>query len=93
MPAKGRPWNRERTAFKDECRKRNTPCWLCQGKRGPIEYDAPPSTPLSFSVDHVIPTSLGGDPMRREGWKPAHFGCNSSRGNTTRGQFPTSRRW
>lgn len=93
MPARGRPWDRERAAFKAECRKTNAACWHCNGTKGPIQYDAPPRTPLSFSVDHVTPTSLGGDELRRTNFKPAHYGCNSSRGNTTRGQFPNSRRW
>ena len=93
MPARGRPWDRERSAFKRECKRINAECWLCRGAKGPIQYDAPPKHPLSFTVDHVQPTSLGSDPMRKSGWKPAHFGCNSSRGNTTRGMFPTSRKW
>ena len=93
MPARGDTWDRERASYKAECRRTNAPCWLCRGAKGPILYDAKPRTPLSFTVDHVHPTSLGGDPMRRALWKPAHYGCNSSRGNTTRGQFPNSRQW
>jgi hypothetical protein len=73
MPAKGRPWNRESSAFKEECRRRNAPCWICRNQRGPIDYDAPPRTPMSFSVDHVTPTSLGGDVVRRANFKPAHY--------------------
>jgi 5-methylcytosine-specific restriction endonuclease McrA len=93
MPARGDTWDRERKAFKDECKRANTPCWICRGSKGPIQYDARPRTPQSFTVDHVTPTSLGGDPLRRANFKAAHYGCNSSRGNTTRGQFPTSRKW
>lgn len=90
MPGKGRAWDRERTAYRARCQAANATCWLC---RGLIQYDAEPRTPLSFSVDHVDPTSLGGDVMRQDLWRPAHYGCNSSRGNTTRGQYPTSRQW
>jgi 5-methylcytosine-specific restriction endonuclease McrA len=90
MPGKGRPWDRERARFKAECRIRNAPCWCC-GQ--PIDYNAEPRTPDSFTVDHVTPTSLGGDVLRVTNWRPARYGCNSSRGNTTRGQFPTSRTW
>lgn len=90
MRIKGRVWERERAAFKAECRRNNLPCWLC---RKPIDYDATPRTPGSFSADHVTPISLGGDSLRRANLKPAHYGCNAARGNTTRGQFPTSRRW
>lgn len=92
MPAAGRPWQRERAAFKDECKRNNTPCWLCSGSKGPIDYTST-HEPLSFTVDHVQPTSLGADPMRKSQWRPAHMSCNSSRGNTTRGMFPTSRKW
>lgn len=72
MPARGRPWDRERAAFKAECQRINAECWLCRGSRGPINYTTS-RTPLSFTVDHTVPTSLGGDPMRRALWKPAHY--------------------
>ncbi len=73
MPANGRPWRREQAAFKAECKRNNAACWLCRGKLGPIQYDAPPRHPLAFSADHVTPTSLGGDAMRRANLKPAHY--------------------
>lgn len=72
MPAAGRPWRRERDAYKAQCRKDNAPCWLCRGTKGPIDYTTT-HEPLSFTIDHVTPTSLGGDPMRRANWKPAHY--------------------
>jgi len=63
----------------------------------PIDYDSPYDAqnynPRRFTVDHKTPTSLGGDPLARSNWAPSHARCNSSRGNTTRGQFPTSRAW
>ncbi|MBK0418290.1 HNH endonuclease [Leucobacter sp. CSA1] len=90
MPAKGDTWDRERAALRTTAQRSNTPCWIC---RQPIDWNAAPRTPRSFSADHVTPTSLGGDPLRRANLKPAHYGCNSSRGNTTRGQFPNSRKW
>lgn len=73
MPASGRPWARESAAFKAECERRSSPCWICHNSRGPIQYDAEPRTPLSFSIDHVTPTSLGGDSLRRANLKPAHY--------------------
>lgn len=72
MPASGWRYEQAKQAFKAECRASNTQCWLCQGTKGPIDYDAY-NTPSSFSVDHVTPTSLGGDPVRRANFKPAHF--------------------
>lgn len=73
MPAEGRPWRREHAAFKAECKRAAAKCWLCRGSKGPIEYDGPPTHPLSFSADHVTPTSLGGDALRRNNLKPAHY--------------------
>ena len=97
MPAKGRPWNRERAAFKAECAKQNAPCWICRNTKGPIDYqskfDPEKPNPLLFSVDHTQPTSLGGDAVRRANFKPAHYGCNSSRGNGRRGEFPSTVKW
>jgi len=76
MPTRGRPWNRARAAFKAECRTASTQCWLCHGQLGPIDYDSPydprKKNNLAFTVDHVRPTSLGGDPMARSNWRAAH---------------------
>jgi len=79
--------------FREDCKAIKAPCWLCKGDKGPINYWAKAGTPQSFAADHVTPTSLGGDAVRLSNLRPSHFGCNSSRGNTTRGQFPTSRQW
>jgi len=93
MPADGRPWRRVSAAFKVKCAAAGAPCWLCNGTKGPINYKADPLDPLSFTVDHKTPTSLGGDPLKHSNLAAAHRLCNISRGNTTRGQFPTSRQW
>ena len=60
-------------------------CWIC---RQPIPEG-------QFSVDHLIPRSLGGtdDP---ELCRPAHKSCNSRRGNrpiTRRRTLETSTEW
>jgi 5-methylcytosine-specific restriction endonuclease McrA len=52
-------------------------CHLC-GE--PIKFGLRPCHPLGPSMDHLVPRSFGG------GWdlgnlRPAHHGCNSSRGN------------
>jgi len=93
MPADGRPWRRVSGAFKAKCASENLPCWLCKGSKGPINYKAAATEPLSYTTDHIVPTSLNGDPLRHSNLAPAHRVCNISRGNTTRGQFPTSRQW
>jgi 5-methylcytosine-specific restriction endonuclease McrA len=98
MPGAGRPWIRETAKFKAECKRLNAECWQCKNTKGPIDYDSPYDPinykPLRFTVDHMDPTSRPGvDPMRRANWAPCHATCNSSRGNSTRGQYPTSRQW
>lgn len=59
-----------------ELRARRLPCWLC-GQ--PIDYDAPPRTPQSFSADHRAPMAEGGYPT--EDLMASHYGCNSARGS------------
>jgi hypothetical protein len=77
MPAHGTPWDKVRAAFKAECKRDNLPCWICGGSKGPIDYTSPykreGGQPLLFSADHVSPTSLGGDALRRANLKPAHY--------------------
>lgn len=63
-------------------------CWIC-GKPG------------ADTVDHVVPRSLGGAVADRSNLRPAHYSCNSARGNGTRThrrgtperKNPTSRAW
>ena len=64
----------------------------------PLDFDAPPRSRWSPTVDHIIPVSLGGDPKDQTMWQPSHHGCNSARGNgATRGRgtgpMRASRRW
>lgn len=70
MPASGRPWESVRSQFREECKAAHARCWLC---KEPIDYYAKAKTPKSFSADHVTPTSLGGDALRRANLKPAHY--------------------
>ena len=77
-------WQKLRARLRAE----RQPCWICGA---PIDYDADPRSRWSFSVDHVIPVSRGGDASLVQ---PAHHGCNSRRGNrldTERSR--ASRRW
>jgi 5-methylcytosine-specific restriction endonuclease McrA len=48
-----------------------TQCWLC-GRAG------------ADTVDHIVPIQWGGDMWSLANARPAHFGCNSGRGNRTR---------
>ena len=97
MTRYGSRYERERAAFKAECAARNEPCWICRNTIGPIDYVSrfDPSTkqPLLFSLDHATATTLHGAVNDRKNFRASHLRCNSSRGNGTRGQFPTNRRW
>lgn len=68
-------------------------CWLC-GKH--IDIALPYTHPESWTADHVQPINAGGD-VHGE-LRPAHRGCNSSRGDGIRNKQrhnpePTSRDW
>lgn len=80
-------------------RARRDPCGLC-GQ--PIDYNAEPCTPWSFSLDHIISLAHGGGLLDERNAQAAHFGCNSAKGGSTRRGKPerrvpvvvrTSRRW
>jgi len=60
-------------------------CWLCSG---PLDFDAPPRSPKSPTVDHIIPLAATRhwDPDEQErmatdpgNLRAAHHGCNSAR--------------
>ncbi|SDF99030.1 HNH endonuclease [Cellulosimicrobium cellulans] len=65
-------------ALKRGQRAKRLPCWLC-GQ--PIDYDAPPDDPNSFSYDHAKPwdthPALRLDPGNG---RSAHLRCNKARG-------------
>lgn len=97
MTKYGKNYTRERADFKARCAAVNAPCWICGNSKGPIDYvstyAAGTRQPLLFNLDHAAPTSLGGASTDVQNFRPSHFICNVSRGNTTRGLFPTSRQW
>ncbi len=75
-------------AFRDRARARvarqvkaGAPCALC-GEA--INLSVPYPDPWSFTVDHTIPTSHGGDDSDDNG-RPAHFRCNRTRSNGPEG--------
>lgn len=68
-------------------------CTLCGL---PIDYNAPPRTRWSFSLDHITSLVHGGDVLDPANARAAHYGCNARRGGGTRqGKVPltTSRMW
>lgn len=45
------------------------------------------------TVDHIVPTSMGGAPLDPANLQPMHRSCNSKKGNGTGRKLPTSREW
>lgn len=52
-------------------------CWLCGL---PIDPDLRSPHPLSFSMDHVVPVSMGGKVDDPNNVRAAHRICNMKRG-------------
>lgn len=86
-PRNGRPYRRLVAQMKAQ----GDPCWLCGHNIDP-RLDA--RHPLSFTLDHAVPLSRGGDLLDPANARPAHRRCNSARGNRiTPRTLTTSRRW
>lgn len=78
-------------------RARGENCAIC-GK--PIDYSlgtiVDPRTgrarphPMSFVVDEIVPVSQGGSPFSMDNTRPAHWICNSRRGDGRRRGGPTT---
>jgi 5-methylcytosine-specific restriction endonuclease McrA len=85
------PSGRARQKLLAEVAPEGSTCHLCGA---PIEYDRPRFHPRGPSMDHVIPRSKGGT-WERANLRPAHYGCNSSRGNKDLNPKPVrrSRAW
>lgn len=54
--------------------------WICQLCGDPVDPTRSPGDPMSATVDHVVPVSLGGD-HTQDNCQLAHRACNSSKGN------------
>lgn len=54
--------------------------WVCGLCREPIPRDAPRRDPMSASLDHIVPLSLGGL-HSPENTQAAHLICNGRKGN------------
>jgi 5-methylcytosine-specific restriction endonuclease McrA len=68
-----------------------THCAIC-GK--PLDPHAAPHTPMHSTIDHVVPLSVA--PHLAEvasNMRPAHHGCNSSRGAAGLAPPTTTRAW
>lgn len=87
---------RQRRIFAEVLAENPPFCCVCGGR---IDFDAPPRTSNAPSVDHAIPRMVDDSnelDLAKENLRPAHFGCNSARGNRMRAGNPdlhTTRRW
>jgi 5-methylcytosine-specific restriction endonuclease McrA len=77
----GRPYRR----LAQRLRREGVVCWLCGL---PIDVELRTPHPLSFSLDHLVPLSMGGDVASPSNVAPAHRICNMKRG-TGRGRPKT----
>lgn len=70
----GHRWRQDVTWLRGQGRG----CWICRafGRPDAIDYALPPSDPMSFSVDHLVPVSKGGSLYDRENLDAAHKACN-----------------
>jgi HNH endonuclease len=58
-------------------KRQGDPCWLCGHAIDPALKSPHPQ---SFSMDHIIPVSMGGDPADPYNVRSAHRLCNMKRG-------------
>lgn len=89
----GRRYLRRAAVLRAEAKRRNLPCSLCGL---PIDWSAPPRTRWSFSLDHIEALANGGAPLDPANHQPAHYGCNSRKGDRLGGAVVpsvTSRAW
>jgi 5-methylcytosine-specific restriction endonuclease McrA len=68
-PRNGHAWR----TVSARVRREEPTCWLCLL---PIDPAAAPRSPLSFSVDHVIPLHHNGPLLDRANLRAAHLRCN-----------------
>lgn len=86
-PRNGRPYRRLVAAVK----ALGHPCWLCGHN---IDPALGAKHAMSFTLDHLVPLSKGGNLLDPANARAAHRRCNSARGNRTSVKQPrASRRW
>ncbi|MGW9437948.1 HNH endonuclease [Streptomyces sp. NPDC055607] len=87
-PRNGRPYRR----LVAELKAKGLPCWICGHEINP-RLDS--RHRLSFTLDHLVPLSRGGNLLDPANARPAHRACNSSKGNRVGFTAPmrASRRW
>ncbi|WP_182359714.1 HNH endonuclease [Tomitella gaofuii] len=75
--ANGAQWRKARARLKRTAMRNGDPCHICGNL---IDFDAHPSTPWSFSADHIVATaSTGRADNSASNLAPAHRWCNGWR--------------
>jgi 5-methylcytosine-specific restriction endonuclease McrA len=74
VPRSGRPYRR----LQARVRREHGVCAIC-GQ--PIDPELASPHPMSFSLDHITPVSMGGSLTDRDNARAAHRVCNARRGN------------
>ena len=76
----GHKWRKLTHQFRTQAHQRNDHCWLC-GK--PIDWTAPPQSPMAFEIDHALPRATHPHlAYETTNLRTAHSACNRRRGNT-----------
>ena len=84
-----RAYRRATARLKARTKANNGVCWRCLK---PFDWTLPYTDAQAFTADHVTPLNAGGAILGE--LKPAHRGCNSSRGDGSREErFPTTQQW
>lgn len=76
----GTGYNRYRPILKAKTKENGDPCVLCNGEKGPIDFEAGRYDPWSFSVHHIVDRKDGGDRDDPANMAPAHLWCNQKEG-------------
>lgn len=76
-----RTYLKRTAALKRHVKRTGEPCWICLKKEPngePFDWNLPSTHAKSFTADHIKAIGNGGRLLGE--LRPAHRGCNSSRG-------------
>lgn len=79
-PARQRKWSKNEwaSARKRAIASKDPVCAICHKM---IDMDAPPFSPLSVEVDHIVPRARGGELYELDNLQLTHSRCNRKKGS------------